>query len=463
MMKNIRLDYTNITSLITEADIKKQARLYDEARKTLADRSGPGSDYLGWIDLPNTLDSSIINDIKETAGQVREDSDIFLCVGIGGSYLGARATIEALLPNFYNDLQKPKTYFAGNSISPRYLKDLFRVMEGKKVSINVISKSGTTTETALAFREIREWMIRQYGQTEAYQRIIATTDKSRGALRTLADEVGLKSYVIPDDVGGRFSVLTPVGLLPIAVAGIDIVELIEGAKDGLLEYKDEASLFNNPSAMYALIRNLLYQQGKTTEILADFEPQLHYISEWWKQLFGESEGKENRGIFPASCNFTTDLHSMGQWIQQGRRDIFETFLEIDDPEAEILVKKDGRNLDNLDYLAGKTYGYVNHQALLGTREAHRTGGVPNMTLHIPRLSPYFIGKLFYFFEWAVGLSGYMLGVNPFNQPGVEDYKKNMFALLEKPGYAKTGEKIKNELASREIRMVSNRELKPTAK
>ncbi|MCD4785745.1 MAG: glucose-6-phosphate isomerase [Candidatus Eremiobacteraeota bacterium] len=445
-MKNIKLDYSNVMDFITEEDIEQEKKKYLEARKKVVEKSGEGSDYLGWLDLPKRITDDEIDDILETAAHIREDSDVFISVGIGGSYLGARAAIEALSPNFYNMSMKPQIYFAGNSISPRYLKDLKSVIDGKKVTINIISKSGTTTEPALAFRMIREWMIENYGQKDVFKRIVATTDSSKGALRQLADEEGIKTFVIPDDVGGRFSVLTPVGLLPIAVAGIDIRKMLEGAADGMKEFRDEEDIAKNPSSMYAILRNILYEKGKRIEMLSNFEPQLHYISEWWKQLFGESEGKDNKGLHPTSCDFTTDLHSMGQWIQDGCRNIIETFLNVEDPESTIVIGMEKRNLDHLNYLAGKTFRYVNEQAFLGTRAAHRDGEVPNMTITIPSISPYYIGNLFYFFEWAVAVSGYMLGVNPFNQPGVESYKKNMFALLGKPGFEEQSREIREKLS-----------------
>lgn len=446
-MKQITLDYTNVMDFISERELVDSIDNYDRARDKVINGTGEGSDFLGWLDLPDKIDENLVEDIVSTACQVNENSDVFISVGIGGSYLGARACIEAILPAFYNRRLKTEVYFAGNSLSPRYLNHLLALLIDKKITINVISKSGTTTETAVAFRIIRDWMVRNYGHDEAMKRIIVTTDAKKGALKQLADEEGLKSYVIPDDVGGRFSVLTPVGLVPIAVAGIDLHELLKGAREGVAEFQDVADIYKNPASMYAVIRNILYNRGKTVEILASFEPQLHYFAEWWKQLFGESEGKQNRGIFPASVDFTTDLHSMGQWIQQGRRDIFETFINVEDPESEIKIPEDEKNLDNLNYLADQPLSYVNHQALLGTRAAHREGGVPNMTVNIPNLNPHCIGKLFYFFEWAVAVSGYMLGVNPFNQPGVEDYKKNMFALLGKPGYEKQQKTLKETLAA----------------
>jgi glucose-6-phosphate isomerase len=447
-MKAITLDYSNVMDFVNDRDIVFYRDRMDSARERVLNRSGEGKEFLGWVNLPDEIDSHLIDDIKRTAEKIRKESDVFITIGIGGSYLGARACIEALLPEHHNQLEKPELYFIGTSISPRQMNDLLRIIKGRKVTVNVISKSGTTTEPALAFRVIRDWMVSEYGRDEAYRRIIATTDAEKGALRQLADSEGLKTYIIPDDIGGRFSVLTPVGLLPIAVAGIDISKLVEGARDGVREYRDIDDIVRNPSLMYALLRNVLYDKGKTTEILANFEPQIHYISEWWKQLFGESEGKDHKGIFPASVDFTTDLHSMGQWIQDGRRDIFETFINIEDPGAEVIINEDPDNLDKLNYLTGKTFTYVNHQALQGTRAAHLSGGVPNMTINMPDFSPYSLGKLFYFFEWAVAISSYMLGVNPFNQPGVEDYKKNMFALLGKPGSEEETKKIKKELSGR---------------
>lgn len=452
-MKKITLDYSNVMDTITMEEIKAQKESYLKARKTTLDRSGPGSDFLGWVDLPGKITREEIADIKQTADEIRKNSDVFISVGIGGSYLGARAAIEALLPNFYYDLKKPAVCFAGHSISSRYLSDLKALIEGKKVTVNVISKSGTTTEPALAFRLIRDWMLEYYGPEETHKRIIATTDRQKGALRQLAQQEGLKTYVIPDDVGGRFSVLTPVGLLPIAAAGIDIEELIGGAVEGMADFRDVKELEGNPSAMYAVIRNILYNKGKRIEMLVNFEPQLHYISEWWKQLFGESEGKDQKGIFPASCDFTTDLHSMGQWIQNGTRNLFETFIQVENPGSEIVIGEDSDNLDKLNYLAGKTLNYVNQQAFLGTRAAHRDGGSPNMTIGIPGFTPRCVGKLFYFFEWAVALSGYMLGVNPFDQPGVESYKRNMFALLGKSGFEEESKSLKDKLNRQERYLV----------
>lgn len=443
---SITLDYTNLMNLITEREIESAAPLFKDARQKVLKGDGEGGDYLGWVDLPAKMPEEMLDEIMQTAKKIRENTDVFISIGIGGSYLGARAAIEALLPNFHNRTQKPEIIFLGNSISPRYIADVMKHIKGKKIFVNVISKSGATTEPALAFRVVREWMIENYGEKETYERIIATTDAKKGALRKLADQKGIKTYVIPDNVGGRFSVLTPVGLLPIAVAGIDVKKMMQGAKEGVAEYRDQEDIFKNPSAMYAILRNILYNHGKSIELLVNFEPQLHYVAEWWKQLFGESEGKEHKSLFPASCDFTTDLHSMGQWIQQGRREIFETFLNVEDPGVIVMVKEDPDNLDNLNYLAGKTFGYVNRQAMLGTRHAHKEGECPNMTLTIPGFTPHTLGKLFYFFEWAVAISGYMLEVNPFNQPGVESYKKNMFALLGRPGFETDTERLEKELS-----------------
>ncbi len=445
---SIRLDYSNVMDFIGTQEIEQAMGDYQRARKTVLSGDGPGSDYLGWLRLPDTVDTGLIDDIVETAGRIRQDTDLFITVGIGGSYLGARAGIEALLPEFVSLQKSPQVVFAGHSISSRYLGALLEMMKGRRVSVNVISKSGTTTEPALAFRLIRRQMMEQYGEAEASRRIIATTDARSGALRRLAEEQNLKTYVIPDDVGGRFSVLTPVGLLPLAVAGIDIKAMMEGACQGTALYRDLEAPGDNPSSMYAIIRNILYRKGKTIEVLSNFEPRLHYFSEWFKQLFGESEGKNNRGIFPASCDFSTDLHSMGQWIQEGPRSIFETFLQITEGVSSLKPGHDRDNLDNLNYLADMPLEEINRQALYGTRLAHLQGGVPNMTLEIPRLDAYCLGEMFYFFQWAVAVSGYMLEVNPFNQPGVESYKKNMFALLGKPDFEDQTSEIRRVLSSR---------------
>ncbi|MCE1246652.1 MAG: glucose-6-phosphate isomerase [Firmicutes bacterium] len=449
-MKKITLDYTNIQDAVLLSELSGKLESYSEIRNMIINKTGKGNDFLGWVDLPDRISDQEIEEIEALGKRIREESDLLVVIGIGGSYLGAKAAIDALLPAFKKSGEGIEIVFAGQSLSPRYLKSLLAHMEGRRVTVNVISKSGTTTEPAVAFRIIREWMIAKYGKEEGCRRIIATTDSSKGALRTLADEEGMKTYVIPDDVGGRFSVLTPVGLVPIAAAGISIKDLVQGARDGAAQYRDEADVTKNPSAVYAAIRNILYKKGKTTEILSNFEPQLHYVAEWWKQLYGESEGKENKGIFPASCDFTTDLHSMGQWIQEGLRNIFETFINVEDSGVKILLGREEKDLDKLNYLEGETLEFVNRQAFLGTASAHRDGGVPNMTINLPDISAYSIGKLFYFFEWGVAVSGYMLGVNPFDQPGVESYKKNMFALLGKPGLEKETQAIREKLAGNKL-------------
>lgn len=445
-MKNIVIDYSN--SSISNEEIQHSKWQLEGAHKILHERTGSGNDFLGWIDLPMDYDKEEFDRVKKAAQRVRENSDVFIVIGIGGSYLGARAVIESLTHSFNNMLAKekrqaPEVYFVGNNISGTYVTHLLQLIEGKDVSVNVISKSGTTTEPAIAFRIFKNYLEEKYGKEGAKERIFATTDRQRGALRKLADEEGYETFIIPDDVGGRFTVLTPVGLLPIAVSGIDIDKLMEGAKDAREEYKVE-DLENNPAYQYALIRNILYKRGKQTEILVNYEPALHYISEWWKQLYGESEGKDNKGIFPAAVDFSTDLHSMGQYIQDGRRNLFETVINVETPKCDITLEAEKVDLDGLNYLAGKTMDFVNKRAFEGTLLAHVDGGVPNLVINIPEINEYYVGKLLYFFEKACGISGYILGVNPFNQPGVEAYKKNMFALLGKPGY----EELRSELIKR---------------
>ncbi len=419
------------------------------AKNVLMDKSGAGSDFLGWIDLPVEYDKEEFQRIKMAAEKIQNDSDVLLVIGIGGSYLGARAAIEFLSHSFYNVLPKgkrktPEIYFVGNSISSKYIHDLKDVLEGKDFSVNIISKSGTTTEPAIAFRVFKDMLIEKYGREEANKRIYATTDKARGALKNLADEEGYESFVVPDDVGGRFSVLTAVGLLPIAVSGADIDKLMEGAEAARLEAL-EAPYESNGALQYAAVRNILLRKGKTVEIVANYEPSLHYVSEWWKQLFGESEGKDQRGIFPAAVDLTTDLHSMGQFIQDGARIMFETVLEMEKSSAEILLKEEAVDTDGMNYLAGKSVDFVNKSAMNGTILAHTDGNVPNLMVRIPGQDEHSLGQLLYFFEYACGISGYMLGVNPFNQPGVESYKKNMFALLGKPGYEKEREELLKRL------------------
>ena len=395
-------------------------------------------EFLGWLELPTNYDKKEFARIKKAAKKIKNDTDVLIVIGIGGSYLGARAVIESLTNTFYNMMsdekrKTPRIMYAGNNLSPNYLNDLLEFIEDKDISINVISKSGTTTEPAIAFRIFREVLETKYGVEEARKRIYVTTDKKKGALKGLADEEEYETFVIPDNVGGRFSVLTAVGLLPIAAAGINIDKLMQGAKEAQDKYSD-GNLKYNSCYKYAVIRNILYNSKKTTEILVNYEPKLQYFTEWWKQLYGESEGKDGKGIFPAGVNFTTDLHSMGQYIQEGRRNLFETVINIEKPASNIKINMDNDNVDGLNYLAGKTLDYVNKKAMEGTVLAHVTGNVPNIMLSMEKLSPENIGHLIYFFEKACAMSGYILGVNPFNQPGVEEYKKNMFRLLEKPGY-----------------------------
>lgn len=448
-MRKISFDYSNALSFINENEITILSPFIKNAHQMLHNKTGPGSDFTGWVDLPQNYDKAEFARIKEAAGKIRSDSDALVVIGIGGSYLGARAAIEALSHTFHNLLPgdrrgAPEIYFVGNSISSTYIAELFELLEGKEISVNVISKSGTTTEPAIAFRVFREYLESKYGKAGAAKRIYATTDRARGALKKLADEEGYESFVIPDDVGGRYSVLTAVGLLPIAVAGVDIDEMMKGAADA-------ADLYNNDDVavngcyQYAAVRNALYRKGKTIEIMVNYEPSMHYFTEWWKQLYGESEGKDHKGIFPAGVDFTTDLHSMGQYIQDGLRSIFETVLSIEKPRKNITIKEDRDNLDGLNFLAGKDIDYVNRMAMQGTILAHNDGGVPNLVVNIPEMNSYWFGNLVYFFEKACGISGYLLGVNPFDQPGVEAYKKNMFALLGKPGYEKEMERLRARL------------------
>ena len=433
-MKDIAIIANNLKGYVTQKEINEVFQPMKMIHEVVKKKECPGKEYIGWLDIASTMPDDLIKDIEQTAKKVRKDADVFLSLGIGGSYLGARATIEFLKPAFSNELktEKPKIYFAGHNLSADYMDDLFKVIKGKKVVVNVISKSGTTTETAVVFRMVKQYMEKLYGKNKVKDRIICTTDKSRGALRTLAEKEGYKTFVIPDDVGGRFSVLTPVGLLPIAVAGINIRQLIKGAAD--FEVKcNSLKIKENPAYLYAVIRHVLYKKGKNIEILSAFHPALHFIAEWWKQLYGESEGKDGKGIFTAACDFTTDLHSMGQMIQDGERNMFETFMVIEKSKARIAVPKTKDNLDGLNYLAGKDIEFVNSKAYEATAGAHYEGGVPNMTIVIPERNPYSLGQLYYFFEKAVTMSGLLIGVNPFNQPGVEAYKKKMFKLLGKPG------------------------------
>ncbi|MBS4534669.1 glucose-6-phosphate isomerase [Clostridium sp. D2Q-14] len=435
-MKNIILDYSN--ALIKEEELQGIKPVVELGHELLHTKEGLGNEYLGWIDYPINYDKEEFNRIKEASKRIKGNSDVFIVIGIGGSYLGARAAIEALNHTFYNNLNKeerkaPEIYYVGNNISGRYIKDLLCAIKDKDVSINIISKSGTTTEPALAFRILRKYLEDKYGEEEARNRIYATTDSSKGALRQLADDEGYESFVIPDDIGGRFSIFTPVGLLPIAVSGLNIDEMMKGAKDAREEYS-KRRFKDNIAYQYAAIRNVLYNKGKEIEILVNYEPSLHFLSEWWKQLYGESEGKDGKGIFPSSVDFSTDLHSMGQYIQEGKRHLFETVINIEKPNLDIKIEKDDKNLDGLNYLVGKTMDFVNKKAFEGTLLAHIDGGVPNLVIGVPKLNEYYFAKLIYFFEKACGISGYILGVNPFNQPGVESYKKNMFALLGKEGF-----------------------------
>ena len=437
-MSKVTFDYSKAAGFISEEEVGYMGKLADDAKQLLLSRNGAGNDFVGWIDLPVDYDKEEFGRIQKAAAKIQSDSEVFLVIGIGGSYLGARAAIEFLRHGFYNNISKemrktPEIYFVGNSISGSYVQGLIDVIGDRDFSVNVISKSGTTTEPAIAFRIFKELLEKKYGKEEAAKRIYATTDKSRGALKNLANEEGYESFVVPDDVGGRFSVLTAVGLLAIAVSGADITKLMEGAAEGrkiALESKYE----DNDALKYAAIRNILHRKGKPIEILANYEPSLHYISEWWKQLYGESEGKDQKGIFPASVDLTTDLHSMGQFIQDGSRVMFETVLSVEEPRSRIVLKEEPVDLDGLNYLAGKDMDFVNKNAMNGTILAHTDGNVPNLTVKIPEQNEFYLGELMYFFEFACGISGYLLGVNPFNQPGVESYKKNMFALLGKPGY-----------------------------
>jgi Glucose-6-phosphate isomerase len=448
MSKGISLDLSKVAPYLAMTEIDYMEDMVKSAHDKLHNGTGAGNDFLGWIDLPVNYDKDEFARIKKSAEKIKSDSDVLIVIGIGGSYLGARAAIEMLTNNFHNALDSdkrkaPKIFYVGNNISSTYMTELLQAIEGKDVSLNVISKSGTTTEPAIAFRILRTYVEKKYGVEEARKRIYATTDKARGALKTLADAEGYESFVVPDDIGGRFSVLTAVGLLPIAAAGIDIDEMMKGAADAREVYSN-SSLKENQAYQYAAVRNALYNKGKTIEVLVNYEPSLHYFNEWWKQLYGESEGKDNKGLFPAAVDFSTDLHSMGQYIQDGRRMLFETVINVEKAKYEINIEEAESDLDGLNFLAGKTVDFVNKKAFQGTLLAHNDGGVPNVVLNVPELSPYYFGYMVYFFEKACGISGYLLGINPFDQPGVEAYKKNMFALLGKPGY----EEIKAELEKR---------------
>ncbi|WLD92661.1 glucose-6-phosphate isomerase [Alkalihalobacillus sp. AL-G] len=447
-MTSLTFDYTKALTFVGQHEIDQFKDQIETAHHALHNGTGAGNDYIGWVDLPNNYDREEFERIQKSAAKIQADTDVLLVIGIGGSYLGARAAIEMLNHSFYNMLEKeerttPQVIFVGHHISSTYIQDLFDVLKDKDVSINVISKSGTTTEPAIAFRIFRTFLEEKYGKEEARKRIYATTDREKGALKTLANEEGYETFVIPDDVGGRYSVLTAVGLLPIATTGVNIEEMMKGAADACEKYSS-ASLSENEAYQYAAVRNALYNKGKTVELMVNYEPALHFVAEWWKQLYGESEGKDNKGIFPAAADFSTDLHSLGQYVQEGRRDLFETILNVEHPRQEVTIKEDEGNLDKLNFLSGKTMDFVNKKASEGTLLAHTDGGVPNLMLNIPELTAYHFGYMVYFFEKACAISGYLLGVNPFNQPGVEAYKKNMFALLGKPGF----EDLKEELERR---------------
>lgn len=440
----IKVDISQIQNFIPQNAVKALEPEVKDAILKLEKGTGAGNDFIGWTDLASKTDRSLLDAIEETAGILRENCEVVIVAGIGGSYLGARAVIEALSNSFSQSIldgKNPQILFAGHNISEDYLYELTEYIKNKKFGIINISKSGTTTETALAFRLLKKQCEQQRGKETARKVIVAITDAKRGAARVCADKEGYRSFIIPDNVGGRFSVLTPVGLLPIAVAGFDIRQLVKGAADMEGLTTSAVKFEDNPSARYAAVRNALYRSGKKIEILVNFQPKLHYLSEWWKQLYGESEGKENKGIFPASVDFSTDLHSMGQWIQEGERTIFETVISVDKVQHSVLVPSDDENLDGLNFLAGKHVDEVNKMAELGTQLAHVDGGVPNIRIAVPELNEYWIGQLIYMFEKGCGISGYVLGVNPFNQPGVEAYKKNMFALLGKPGYEEESKKI----------------------
>ena len=448
-MKKINFNYNKALDFFAKEEVDVLQPYVDVAHDMLHNKTGLGNDFLGWVDLPNNYDKEEFARIKKAAEKIKSDSDVLVVIGIGGSYLGARAAIECLGHSFRNNLNKeerktPEIYFAGNNISSTYLIDLLDVIKDKDVSLNVISKSGTTTEPAIAFRVLKEFLENKYGKDEAAKRIYATTDAKKGALKQVSDEEGYETFVIPDDVGGRFSVLTPVGLLPIAVAGIDIDAIMTGANDARVDFSN-SNLDENDCYQYAVVRNILHRKGKDIELLVNYEPNLHYVSEWWKQLYGESEGKDQKGLFPASVDFSTDLHSMGQYVQDGKRILFETVLNVEKPRRVLNLKEEANDLDGLNYLSGKTLDFVNEKAFQGTLLAHTDGQVPNLLINIPTLDEYNFGYLVYFFEKACGISGYLLGVNPFNQPGVEAYKKNMFALLGKPGFEKEKEELEKRL------------------
>ena len=451
-MKNnekLNFSYQFAKNFFNEDELVQIKPYAELANEVLTKKTGAGNDFLGWVSLPQEYDREEFERIKKAAEKIKNDSEILIVIGIGGSYLGAKAAIEFLSHSFYNNLPKekrktPEIYFAGTNMSSTYLKHLIELVGNRDFSVNVISKSGTTTEPAIAFRVFKKMLEDKYGKEEAGKRIYATTDKVKGALKTLSDTEGYETFIVPDNVGGRFSVLTAVGLLPIAAAGINIDELMAGARDAMNDYSGN-SFEENQTLQYAAIRNILHRKGKDMEILVNYEPRLHYFSEWWKQLFGESEGKDGKGLYPSSVDFSADLHSLGQYIQEGKRTMFETVVSIGKPECEYIIESNRDNLDGLNFIAGKSLDYVNKKATEGVILAHIDGGVPNLTVDIPEVTPYHLGYAFYFFEKACGVSGYLLGVNPFDQPGVEAYKKNMFALLGKPGYEEEGKKLEEKL------------------
>ena len=445
---NISVSIENVKKFISKEEIQKYQSTIDQSHRITLEKTGKGNEFLGWVDLPSSMDDQLLTSIEKVAKTIREKAEVFVVIGIGGSYLGARAVIEALQHNFAmlsGDNKGPAIIYAGQNIGEDYLVELLEILDKKDYALTVISKSGTTTEPAIAFRILKNHLENKYGREEARKRIVAITDKEKGALKKLSDDEGYQTYVVPDDVGGRYSVLTPVGLLPIAVAGFDIRKLVEGARVVEEMNKKSSSFSENPVALYAATRNALYNSGKEVEILVNYQPNLFYLTEWWKQLYGESEGKEGKGIFPAGVNNTSDLHSMGQYIQDGRRFLFETVLSVEKPNRELTIPSDNENLDGLNYIAGKRIHEVNHMAELGTTLAHVDGGVPNIKISIPKVDEFNLGQLIYFFEMGCALSGYTLGVNPFDQPGVEAYKTNMFALLGKPGFEAETEKMKKRI------------------
>lgn len=445
----LNFNYQFAKNFFNEDELKQIKPYVELANEVLTSKTGAGNDFLGWVDLPETYDKDEFARIKKAAEKIKNDSEVLVVIGIGGSYLGAKAAIEFLSHSFYNNLPKdkrktPEIYFAGTNMSGVYLQHLIDVVGDRDFSVNVISKSGTTTEPAIAFRVFKKMLEEKYGKEEAAKRIYATTDKAKGALKTLATAEGYETFVVPDNVGGRFSVLTAVGLLPIAAAGIDIDDLMAGAKDAMNDFANK-NMNENQALQYAAVRNILHRKGKDLELMVNYEPRVHYLAEWWKQLFGESEGKEGKGLYPTSADFSADLHSLGQYIQQGQRLFFETVVSIGKPEVEFVIESDKENLDGLNFIAGKTLDYVNKKATDGVILAHVDGNVPNLGINIPEVTPYHLGYTFYFFEKACGVSGYLLGVNPFDQPGVEAYKKNMFALLGKPGYEEAGKELEKKL------------------